>query len=349
MHELSGGNPFYALEFGRALLRGAVRLEAGEPLPLSLATLVEDRVGSLPNEARTPLLAATVLSYPTPRLVALLTGDGAAAALTAARQSHVIELDGDDPVHPSLARVGGLFGRESAERSAMHRRAADLVDTDDERARHLALGADGPDSAVADALESAARRADLRGALATAANLSDGARRLTPPDQVEARRRRTVQVAIYAFKQGENSRSRELLEEALRNTPAGGARAEVLYSLGHSQHYEGDRRLAVDLYRRGLAEADDNRSLQARIHCGLADALFVMRTELATAFEHARSAVALTETGDRSLRIEALATYGLVDAVTGGDDWRRTLSDGLGLERDADPIPLATTPSFTAD
>ena len=75
----------------------------------------------------------------------------------------------------------------------MHRRAADLVEDHDERMRHLASGAEGPDPAVADALEEAARRADLRGALATAANLSDEARKLTPPDQVEARRRRTVQ------------------------------------------------------------------------------------------------------------------------------------------------------------
>ena len=68
-----------------------------------------------------------------------------------------------------------------------------------------------------------------------------------------------------------------------------------------------------------------------------------MRTELTTAVEHARFAVALTETGDQSLRIEALATYGLVDAITGGDEWRRTLSDAVGLELNADPIPLATT------
>jgi hypothetical protein len=42
LRELSGGNPLFALELGRAVQRGAIRLEAVEPLPrtrpLSFAT-----------------------------------------------------------------------------------------------------------------------------------------------------------------------------------------------------------------------------------------------------------------------------------------------------------------------
>lgn len=348
LHVLSGGNPFFALEFGRALLRGTVRLEAGEPLPHSLASLVEDRLASLPDNARAPLLAASVLSHPTATLVDRLIGDAATIGLTAARQSQVIELDGDRIrfTHPLLASAV-YTAASPADRNALHRRAADLVGEDDERARHLALGAEGPDPAVADALEDAARRADLRGALATAAHLSDEARRLTPPHLVDARHRRTIQAAIYAFAEGANARSRRLLEEVLADAPAGGRRAEVLYWLGHSHHFEGDRRVAVDLYRRALAEAGDDRLLQARLHAGLADALFLMRTELTTAAEHARSAVRLANRiGDRSARIESLATYGLVDAIIGGVEWRETLSQAVTLERDADPIPLLATPSY---
>ncbi|MDQ4082412.1 MAG: AAA family ATPase, partial [Actinomycetota bacterium] len=48
VHELSGGNPFFALELGRALARGAVALEPGQPLPVSLDALVRDRLASLP-------------------------------------------------------------------------------------------------------------------------------------------------------------------------------------------------------------------------------------------------------------------------------------------------------------
>lgn len=348
LHELSGGNPFFALEFGRALLRGTVRLEAGEPLPHSLASLVEDRLASLPDEARAPLLAASVLSHPTAALVGRMVADDSTTGLTAARQSHVIELDGDRIrfTHPLLASAV-YAAADRADRYALHRRAADLVGEDDERARHLALGAEGPDSAVADALEEAARRADLRGALATAANLSAEAMRLTPSHQVDARHRRTIQAAIRAFEEGENAKSRLLLEGALADAPPGGRRAEILYWLGHSHHFEGDRRVAVELYRRALAEAADDVSLQARLHSGLADALFLMRTDLTTAAEHAQSAVSLAEQiGDRSARIESLATYGLVDAIIGGVVWRETLSHAVALERDADPIPLLATPSY---
>ena len=348
LHALSGGNPFFALEFGRALLRGTVLLEAGEPLPHSLASLVEDRLASLPDSARAPLLAASVLSHPTATLVERMIDDVSTIGLTAARQSQVIELDGDRIrfTHPLLASAV-YTAASPAERTALHRRAADLVGEDDERARHLALGSEGPDPAVADALEAAARRADLRGALATAAHLSDEARRLTPPRLVDARHRRTIKAAIYAFAEGANATSRRLLEEALADTPPGGRRAEVLYWLGHSHHFEGDRRFVVDLYRRALAEAVDDRLLQARLHAALADALFLMRTELTTAAEHARSAVTLAErAGDRSAQIEALATHGLVDAITGGLEWRSILPAAVLLERDADPMSLVGTPSF---
>ena len=348
VHLLSGGNPFFALEFGRALQRGTVRLEAGEPLPHSLASLVEDRLGSLPDEARAPLLAASVLSHPTAALVGRLVADDTASGLAAARQSHVIELDGDRIrfTHPLLASAV-YAAADLADRKALHRRAAVLLGKDDERARHLALGAEGPDAAVADALEDAARRAHLHGALATAADLSAEAMRLTPADHADARHRRTIQAANHAFDEGENARSRVLLEEALAEAPPGGRRAEILYWLGHSHHYEGDRRVAVELYRRSLAEAGGDISLQARLHSGLADALFLMRTDLTTAAEHAQSAVNLAEQiGDLSARIEALSTHGLVDAIIGGVEWREIFARAAALARDRDPIRLLATPAY---
>ncbi len=348
LHELSAGNPFYALEIGRALLRGTFRLEAGEPLPPSLASLVEDRLASLPDEARGPLLAAAVLSHPTATLVERLCGADPTNGLTAASQSQVIELHGDRIrfTHPLLASA--VYGAaDRADRNALHRRAADLVGEADERARHLGLSAEGPDPAVADALEEAARRADLRGALATAADLSDEARRLTPAHLEDARHRRTIQAAIHAFNEGENARSRLLLEEALTGAPPGNRRAEILYWLGHSHHYEGDRRVAVELYRRSLAETGEDVSLQARLHSGLADALFLMRTDLTTAAAHARSAVGLAEQiGDRSAWIEALGTQGLVDAIIGGTEWREILARATALARDRDPIRLLATPLY---
>ncbi|HEY6608942.1 MAG TPA: AAA family ATPase, partial [Candidatus Limnocylindria bacterium] len=40
LHELSGGNPFYAIELARAYGSGSLRLAAGEPLPPDLESLV---------------------------------------------------------------------------------------------------------------------------------------------------------------------------------------------------------------------------------------------------------------------------------------------------------------------
>ena len=54
----------------RALDRGAIQLEPGEPLPGTLAALVHDRLVTLPTESRTALLAASALSKPTLELVA---------------------------------------------------------------------------------------------------------------------------------------------------------------------------------------------------------------------------------------------------------------------------------------
>ena len=41
LHDLSGGNPFFALELARALRAGTLRLEPGERLPVTLDALVE--------------------------------------------------------------------------------------------------------------------------------------------------------------------------------------------------------------------------------------------------------------------------------------------------------------------
>src|SRR4029079_12196589 len=69
-------------------------------------------------------------------------------------------------------------------------RLAAVVPTEEERARHLALAAAGPDRDTAAILEDAVRSALERAAPAAAAELAEQAHRLTPPaDAVDARRR----------------------------------------------------------------------------------------------------------------------------------------------------------------
>ena len=47
LHELSGGNPFFALELGRAVRDGSLHLEPGERLPVTLEALVAARLDGL--------------------------------------------------------------------------------------------------------------------------------------------------------------------------------------------------------------------------------------------------------------------------------------------------------------
>ena len=348
LHELSGGNPFFALELGRALQRGAIRLEEGEPLPGTLAALVQDRLATLTPEARGYLLVAATLAHPTLDLVARAVGDDPSEALASALADNVIELhqDGIRFTHPLIASAISAAADEP-ERRVLHRRLVGLVADADERAHHLAVGADGPDAATASVLEGAADRASGRGAVTAAAELSEQARRLTPSDQEEERHRRTIQAAYHAFAAGESGRSRALLEDALAEAPPGPRRAEVRYWLGRHLFYESDRRLAIELYRSALAESGNDHSLRARLEMGISDVLFLMREDLPAAAQYALSAVAYAERiGDPSAQVEALGSFGVADAIVGGGEWRDALARGVALERKGDPVRLAETASF---
>jgi DNA-binding CsgD family transcriptional regulator len=348
LHELSGGNPLFALELGRAYRRAAIRLEVGETLPGTLATLVEERLSALPAQTRTPLLAASALSQPTFDLVAQAAGEDPHQSLGAALAAHVIELDGDRIrfSHPLLSSA--VYAAASiAERQHLHRRLADLVAEPEERARHLALAAERPDREISAALEDAARRALRRGAVPAAAELSEQARRLTPVDQNEDRHRRTIQSATYAFGAGAGLQARALFEEALTAASVGTQRAEALAWLGTLEEYDGDLHVGVELFREGLSEAGDDLALRAQIEDWLGDSLFLMRTDLETALAHARSAVALADQIDDDYRrVSALAGEALIGAALGRADWRAALERAAEIERNAEPVHLIVSPDF---
>jgi hypothetical protein len=83
VHELSGGNPLYALELARA---GDLRV------PRSLRDALDARVAQLPEDTADVLLAAAALARPTLRAVA--PGEARRRALVHALDAHVVELDG---------------------------------------------------------------------------------------------------------------------------------------------------------------------------------------------------------------------------------------------------------------
>src|SRR5262249_23912431 len=125
-------------------------------------------------------------------VVAAAHGDRAVVqqALDTAVREGVVQLD-DSRVRFVSPLLGSICYEQAAswKRRAVHRALADAVTDKEERARHLALAAEGPDAAVASSLEEAARQAAARGAPPAAAELFELAAELTPDDPALVRHR----------------------------------------------------------------------------------------------------------------------------------------------------------------
>ncbi|MFZ0668068.1 MAG: LuxR C-terminal-related transcriptional regulator, partial [Acidimicrobiales bacterium] len=110
----------------------------------------------------------------------------------------------------------------------------------EERARHRALGANGPDEVIAKDVEEASVSAAARGACDTAAALAEMAVNLTPTDRTEERHRRMALEAENRFEASEPDRAVALLEEVVEAVESGPIRAEILRRLARYQAYRGD-------------------------------------------------------------------------------------------------------------
>ena len=163
IHQLSAGNPFYAIELARALTESA-----DEVLPGTLAELVRARIGSLDPAVHDVLLAAACLAAPTVELV----GEAAAAdhdrlieLLEAAERHGIISIEGNRIrfTHPLLA--GGVYTDASpTERRLMHRRLAGRRRRVGTAGTALALASTTGDPETLEALDDAAASAQARGA-----------------------------------------------------------------------------------------------------------------------------------------------------------------------------------------
>ena len=85
VHGITGGNPFFALELGRALVEGSIRAESADvELPESLRAVVAQRLGALPAHVRETLVAVAALAAPS---IAVLQALGARASTTSSSPS----------------------------------------------------------------------------------------------------------------------------------------------------------------------------------------------------------------------------------------------------------------------
>ena len=130
VHEASGGNPMFALEFAQ------VAASAGAPLPVpsSLEELVRERVAGLPPELLPLLAAVAAVERPTPSLLGAVIDDaselldaasaaGAVTVGTTASSVSPIRCSHRPPTPPFRRRRGAPCTRDSPPRATTSRSA----------------------------------------------------------------------------------------------------------------------------------------------------------------------------------------------------------------------------------
>jgi DNA-binding CsgD family transcriptional regulator len=261
---VSAGNPFYALELAESLAEDAAPTLPDAVLSERLKQMVAARIEKLPRRTKEALFLAAALRRPTVSAIEL--AGVSRRSLEAAEAGGVLQIrDGEVRfVHPLLASAACGLAT-SGQRSRMHRRLAAVVLEPEERARHLALATDRPDAGTAAVVERAAGRARERGAPDAAAELLEQALRLTPASHSRARRRRMLAAAEDYFYGGDRGRARSLLEGLLGELGPSLMRSDVLFLLGELRFYDDSWPAAVPLLEEALACAGSDPERRGRI------------------------------------------------------------------------------------
>jgi DNA-binding CsgD family transcriptional regulator len=340
IHRAAAGNPFYGLEIAREIQRlGAP--PPGEPLPVppdhrDLASL---RLRRLPRPTRDLLAAIAAMSGAS-------ASDLDVEALTPAEQAGIV-----------VVRPGGrvefthpLFGSAcysslpEAARRALHRDLAGRAASLEERARHMALAADGPDESIAVELDRAAATASARGAADVAVELEELALRLTPPSDRQAVMERILQLAERRYFAGDPGGALLELEQSLKSLPEGEERARVLLEIGTMRWIQGDGDAGRTLMLEGLGQAR-TESLRARIHSRIASGA----DDADLALEHGEAALALLDESENpQLYSYCLHMVALFRLYSGGGADHDAIERGMRLQREIAGFDMSPVGAFWA-
>jgi DNA-binding CsgD family transcriptional regulator len=341
VHEVSRGNPFYALELARVI---DDRPENSElELPGSLAELVRARICGLTADVQDALLAVSCLAAPTVELVAQATGTDAERVvhlLADAEDQGIAEIDGHRVsfTHPLLAR-GVYTAAPAAQRRAMHKNLAEAVKEPELQARHLAMAVAWGDPDTLDCLDRGAQMARQRGAPAAAAELLDLAVGLGG-DSAERR----IRLAGNHFEAGDAARARGLLEEIVADLEPGQLRAVAMSLLGSVRAFNDSFTEGVELWQRSVADAADNLVLRVPTLVILALTQF-STGRLTEGVPTADQAVAdATRLGDPLLLSQALGVRALIRFLRGDGIDEAQVQQALELEKR--PSSAASAPGL---
>ena len=342
IHEVSGGNPFYALELGRVMNDDTSSAEM--PLPSTLSELVRARIDTLEADTGEALLAVACLATPTVDLVARATGtnpDHVVALLEDAEGNGIVRISGNrlSFTHPLLAR-GVYTDAAPPRRRMMHRNLAGVVEEPELRARHLALAATSADPLTLQSLDEAAEIARVRGAPNAAAELVELAVGLggdTPE--------RRIRSATHHMDAGDPGRARAVLEQTIEHLGAGPLRATALCLLAVVRIFDDSFTDAADLLSRGLDETGDDVALRVQMLITLSFACFNAGL-LPAAIEHVEDAVADAERlALPHLTSQALSMRALLHFLRGDGFDEPSLRRALELEDRGANVPSAFRPS----
>jgi ATP/maltotriose-dependent transcriptional regulator MalT len=343
IHEISGGNLFYALELARAVNPQAHGSDI--PMPPSLTELVRARVSGLDTEAHQLLLTAACLNAPTVELVARAARTDpldVIERLADAEGNGIVEIEHSRLrfAHPVLAQ-GVYSSATPAQRRQTHRRLAEVVHDPELMARHRALAATRADRETLQTLDVAAELARNRGAPAAAAELVElaiGLGGATPE--------RRIQLADYHFAASNPARARVLLEEALDQPIPRELRAHVLSLLGVIAVFDEGFAEAEALLQRALSEAPADPAWRVQILVTLSFAqtnIGHIDAALATIDDAVTEA---TNLGQSHLLSSALGTRAMLRFMSGAGVDKSGVQHALELEdRDAN-IPVMFRPSL---
>lgn len=327
--EVSGGNPFYALELARAV--GIPTDPSTASLPPALAEIMHRRVGHFDDAVKGVLLAAACVSDPTVDVLATMRStsvDRLVELLEGPETLGVVTIEGNRIrfTHPVLAY--GVYSQASpAHRRRMHRILADLESTPDRRARHMALAIVSPDPDTLMALDVAATTVDVEGDPVAAAELIELAIGLgggTPSRRLVAAR--------HHLRSGDLARSYVLAESALTALPSGGQRVAAWLLMAGSRLCHGDFESAVEILQSAQSDATKRPGLLLHVH--LCSALAQLSLGDADAAQrHCMQAITRAESaGDPHLISQALAIHVVLQCRRGLGLDAATLARAMELE-----------------
>ena len=137
VHATSGGNPLFALAIARELEASGCRPD-DIPIPRTLTEAMQQRLRGIDDRAYDPLLNIAGVSQPTLSTLQAALPEFRLSDLDNAVRGEIIEVSGERFrfTHPLLASTH-YASAPPAKRRELHHVLADVLDDEEERARHL--------------------------------------------------------------------------------------------------------------------------------------------------------------------------------------------------------------------